>query len=116
MQLAKLPQGSLAGNPLVEAQARVAEKRGRLEADRLLHSKVLSDRKTVAAEAVERLNSILNGLLTLVLAEAPDAKKLADSDLRLPFAYNPPPPGLVGAGVELGEGYLGQLPFRTLSA
>jgi serine/threonine-protein kinase len=66
---------SVPANLLADAAAKLEEERIRTEAEAALRNKIISDRKAAAAEAVGRLQQILEGLVEQVLADAPNAER-----------------------------------------
>jgi hypothetical protein len=85
-------------NLLADAAAKLEEARVRSEAEAALREKVVADRQATAAEAVGRLQQILDGLVEQVFADAPNAE-------RNKYGFN----------VKLGGGYLTysvEMPYR----
>jgi eukaryotic-like serine/threonine-protein kinase len=97
-------------NPLANAAAQVAEKGIQREAEKLERQKVEKDRAAAAAEVVGQFTQMMETLLSLILAEAPNAK------LYKP-AYVPLSAGsqALRQGVTLGDGSLiFDIPFPNI--
>lgn len=98
------------GNALAVAAAKVEAARASAEARELSQRKRESDRADVAKEAVKVVTGMLEDLLNLVAADAPNAQAAATV-----MTYEAGNPGIRGRGLTLGNGYIMyNIPFPLL--